>query len=143
MGIKKYQELDMNDEYELINSKIPDLQTTLANRIATKSQTTTPTTPPPGTFDPYKAMLKKKEAESAPVDPSIIQTWPDEDVKRLEDFCKKMGIFGFSAGRMSPIAALALLKQKLGVVDGIPEGAVSNPNFPYEQMIKKKQLLYG
>jgi hypothetical protein len=51
-------------------------------------------------------MLKKKEEEIAPIDPSSVKKWPDEDTKRLEDYCAKMGIIGFGT-KMNPISALA------------------------------------
>lgn len=131
----------MSEEFELINSKIPDLQSAIAQRISKTPQ------PVNNTFDPYKAMVKKKEEEIAPIDPASIKKWPDEDTKKLEDYCAKMGIIGFST-RMNPIAALAYLKQQLGddytgvpLEERIPAGY--NKNNTYSQTITKRQILHG
>ena len=102
-------------------------------------------------FDPHAIMVKKKEIDGGVVeDTTPKQTWPEKDVKTLEDFCAKHGILGFNCGRMSPIAAMAMLKQKIGIVDGpleerMPFGYEKlgkfNPNYPYTAMVKKKTLL--
>ena len=88
-------------------------------------------------------------------DISSIVRWPEADVKVLEDFCKKYGVLGFDCGKMSPIAALAMLKNMLGIVDGplenrIPSGyekmgVKSNysPNDPYQSVFQKKDILHG
>lgn len=64
--------------------------------------------------------------------------WPEKDIKALEDFCKKHGIVGYNCGRMNPIAALALLKQKLGIVDSSLQERT-----PYSNPSNKKILLNG
>lgn len=64
--------------------------------------------------------------------------WPDKDMKALEDFCKKYGIVGYNCGLMNPLAALALLKQKLGVVD-----VSLQERTPYSSGMNKKILLNG
>ena len=115
----------------------------------------------PNGFDPHAAMVKRKEINSGEVvDDTPKQTWPEKDVKALEDFCKQHGIMGFDCGKMSPIAAMAMLKNMLGIVDGpladrVPFGyeklgakpMIYNHNYPYTQMIKektsKKTLLSG
>lgn len=144
----------MSDEFESINSRMPDLQSVLMNRIAAqKAQTSA--APAPGTFDPYHAMLKKKEQETAPIDPSTIQKWPSEDTQKLEDFCKKVGIVGFNCGRMHPIAALAMLKKQFGDFAGtpleerVPEGyqklgsnPANNPSYPYSQAVNQRRILH-
>jgi len=56
--------------------------------------------------------------------------WPEEEIKVLESFCLKHGIVGFDCGRMSPLAALSLLKSKLGVID-----APLEERFPYGNKI--------
>jgi hypothetical protein len=139
-----YGELNMSDEFESINSRIPDLNAAILQRLSQKQPATSTA---PGTFDPYKAMLKKKEEETAPIDPSSVKKWPDEDTKKLEDYCAKMGVIGFST-RMNPIAALAYLKQQLGDdYTGVPlEERVPNgygPVNPYSKAISKKQILHG
>jgi hypothetical protein len=71
------------------------------------------------------------------------QTWLEKDIKVLEDFCEQHGIIGFNCGRMSPIAALAFLKQELGIVDTPLKEKINgnNPNYPYTNAIKKKMIL--
>ena len=96
--------------------------------------------------------------ESGEIDPKTIQQkWPDEDVKKLQDYCTKMGVCGFSSGKMQPLVALALLKKQFGddytgvpLEDRIPEGynkreTISNysPNYPYTEAMRKKQILHG
>lgn len=75
-----------------------------------------------GGFDPYKSMLIKRQQDdgSKPIDTSDTIKWPEADIKKLQDFCAQYVIVGFNCGRMSPLAALSMLKAKLGVVDGIP-----------------------
>jgi len=78
-----------------------------------------------GTFDPHSLMVKKKEINSGEIADNIsVKKWPEKDIKSLEDFCKKHGIVGFDCGLMSPVAALAMIKQRLGVVDGSLEERV-------------------
>jgi len=133
---------------------LPDLNSALAMRIAQKKAVEGPL-PPPGTTDPYQLMLKRKAGDTAPVDPATIQTWPEEDVKALEDYCKRQGIIGF-ASRMNPKLALMQLKQQIGDYSGVPleervpEGyekrGTPNPyssNYPYSEAMRKKQVLHG
>ena len=101
---------------------------------------------PAGGFDPYKTMLMKKESDdgSKPIDTTNTIKWPEEDIRKLEEFCKQYGIVGFSCGRMSPMAALALLKAKLGVVDGIPsENVLYSAKHRYGDQFNQKTLLKG
>ena len=97
---------------------------------------------PSQTNDPYQLMLKRKAINSGEIQEPT-QTWPNEDVIKLEEFCRKMGILGFNCGRMSPLSALAFLKQKLGVVEDIPKTEGFGPNYPYTEAIKKRLLLKG
>jgi len=151
----------MPDEFEDINSRIPDLNTALAARIAAKQADQPNSLPPAGTVDPYKMMLQKKQAaESGDVIPEKIVKWPEEDTAKLQDYCKKMGVIGFNSGRMHPIAALAMLKKQFGddytgvpLEERIPEGyekagtrPLYNPSYPYSaRFIEKpqKQILHG
>jgi len=90
------------------------------------------------TFDPHKLMMKKKLTDSGvTVDNTPIQTWPEKDIKALEDFCLKYGIIGFNCGKMHPIAALGMLKQQLGVIEP-HESKVT-----YSDSMNKKMLLKG
>ncbi len=147
----------MSDEFESLNSRIPDLATVLANRISQRKQLNPPTTSTSTAgFDPYQALLKKKEEETLPIDSSTIQKWPDEDLKQLEDYCQTMGIVGFQCGRMNPKAALLFLKRKFGedfsgipLEERMPSGYeklgnnVNNSNYPYSIPANKKQILHG
>lgn len=146
---------DRDGQSEFQFSNAPDFNQMMAQRLAgaTKSTESKPTTG----FDPYKVMVQKKEMESGNVLPDIssIVRWPEADVKVLEDFCKKYGVLGFDCGKMSPIAALTMLKNMLGIVDGplenrIPSGyekmgVKSNysPNYPYQSVFQKKDILHG
>jgi len=77
--------------------------------------------------------------------------WPEKDIKALSEFCKKYKILGFNCGNMSPVAAIALLKRKLGIMDNplserVPFGdkkSINNPEYPYLTMVHKKNVLHG
>jgi hypothetical protein len=89
-------------------------------------------------FDPHKLMVKKKQVLNGEVNdiPRVPERqWPEHDIQTLSEFCKKHGIIGFNCGTMSPIAALAMLKQKLGLVD--------EERVTYSQAMTKKTLLNG
>jgi hypothetical protein len=148
----------MADEFEDINNRIPDLSTALAQRITSKkAEESGITSPPPGTVDPYQLMLKRKQGETAEVNPETIVKWPEDSVKKLEDYCKKMGIAGFNSGRMHPLAALAMLKKQFGddytdvpLEERVPVGYEKmgtssgyGPNYPYFEAMQKKQILHG
>ena len=137
----------MGDEFPTL----PGFENLLQQRIAQKSVAL----PPPGTADPYNLMLQRKKGETAPIDPATIQKWPEEDVKELEDYCRRNGIVGF-ASRMNPKLALMQLKRQVGdysevaLEDRVPEGyekaGTANkygPNYPYSEAIRKKQILHG
>ena len=100
-------------------------------------------------------MLQRKKGEIKEIDPATIQKWPEEDVKELEDYCKRNGIVGF-ASRMNPKLALIQLKRQVGdysgvaLEDRVPEGyeKVGTPNkygpgYPYSAAVAKKQILHG
>ncbi len=145
----------MSEEYP----QLPDIGQVLQQRIAARANPGA--LPSPGTVDPYEVMLqRKKQAESGIVAPITepVQQWPEEDVKALEDYCKRMGIMGF-ATKMNPKIALMQLKQKMGdysgvpLEDRIPEGYEKigtkntySPDYPYSSAIKpaeKKQVIHG
>lgn len=140
----------MSEEYPTL----PGFENLLQQRTVQKSAANAPL-PPPGTVDPYQLMLKRQKGETpaAPLPP--VQTWPEEDVKALEDYCKRNGIVGF-ATRQNPKLALMQLKQQVGdysgvaLEDRVPEGyeKVGTPNkygpsYPYSAAISKKQILHG
>lgn len=156
------QNKNMNAEFEPypeLNSRLPDFGAALAHRVAARSAEIHGTLPPAGTVDPYKMMLQRKqgiepESTIAPTMPE----WPVEQVKQLEDYCSKMGIIGFSAGRMNPLAALAMLQKQFGqdysnipLDERIPAGyqkmgthSGNSPNYPFvERGGPKKQILHG
>ena len=134
---------------------LPGFDNLLQQRIIQKAASASGPLPPAGTADPYQLMVKRKQAETAPADPSTIQKWPEEDVKELEDYCKRNGIMGF-ASRMNPKLALMQLKRQVGDYSGvalddrIPEGyeKIGTPNkygpgYPYSSAVAKKQILHG
>jgi hypothetical protein len=143
--------------------ELPSIGQILQQRLAAKGVNANGPLPAPGTVDPYELLMARKQAalRGEPVkqpDLPPVQTWPDEDVKALEDYCKRMGIMGFGT-RMNPKIALMQLKQKLGDYSGtplderIPEGYEKigtqntyGPNYPYSSAVKaieKKQVLHG
>lgn len=144
----------MSNEFEDLSSRLPDLGAVLAQRLAVKMGQTP--TPPPGTVDPYQLMMQRKKGESMEIAPTVVQKWPEEDVKALEDYCARMGIMGFNCGKMNPVAALAMLKKQVGDFTGVPleervpEGyekrgtpSAYGPNYPYTEAMRKKQILHG
>lgn len=149
----------MSGEFESLNSRIPDFGAAIAQRVASKAAEANGTAlPPPGTVDPYKIMLQRKQGITP--DASTLQTipaWPEEQVKKLQDYCTKMGIVGFSAGRMNPLAALAMLKKQFGddytdiaLEERVPEGyqklgtkSQYGPSYPYSQAVNQRKILHG
>jgi hypothetical protein len=140
-----------DDSYE--RADVPDFTQLLMQRV---QQKTIEAKPAPNGFDPYQAMLNRKKVDDGePVDTSNVVKWPEKDVKALEDFCAKYAVLGFNCGKMSPIAALAMLKNMMGIVEGpledrVPAGyekrgtpSKYNAHFPYEQIVTKKTLLNG
>lgn len=94
-------------------------------------------------FDPYQMMLDRNRLNSGEIVNTVIENqWPEKDIKVLEDFCKKYGIVGYNCGRMHPIAALAMLKNNLGVGDSLDENIpigyekISKQNYPYSNTVK-------
>jgi len=147
----------MKNEFEDINSKVPDLSSALSQRIVAKQTNINGANPPPGTVDPYQLMLQKKRGETVEINSETTIKWPEEDVKKLQNYCSKMGVHGFNSGNMPPLVALALLKKQFGddytgvpLEDRIPEGYEKRgtlsgygPNYPYIDALKKKQILHG
>lgn len=77
----------------------------------------TPMTQNLGEFDPFTEMLKRKqESDNMDIDLTVTPH-NEEDVKELEAFCEQHGIVGFNCGKMSPKAALNILKTKMGVIE--------------------------
>lgn len=104
---------------------MPSFADMLAARLGNKAKTEDVVSSPDG-FDPCKLMIKRKQAVLKGEDcygeelkPPEIQKYPEADVKALEDYCKKMGVVGFST-KQSPKLALMQLKQQLGDFTGIP-----------------------
>jgi hypothetical protein len=109
------------DEFDSINNRMPDLQSALMARMVTRNQEAVPNCK----VDPYQVMMNRKNG----VEPELptVQQYPPEVIKQFEDYCKKMGIVGFSYGRMHPLAALRMLKQQLGDFQG---------DTPYEDRVE-------
>jgi hypothetical protein len=132
----------MSEDYESYdNVNIPDMASVLRAKVAAKSANV-PEAPPINSFDPYRMMIQKKKLDTGEAVGDLpVQQWPEEDVKRLSEYCMRMGIIGFNFGRMHPIAALAMLKQKYGDYYDAP----LNERVPigYESMMRKKGLLHG
>ena len=140
------------EEYPTFNT--PDFETLLANRIMSRNnqgETAIPT----NTSDPYQMMLRKKKGETEPI-LDFTQQWPSEDIKALEDFCKRNGIIGFRVGKLNPKTALSMLKKQVGDFSEIPLSdrlingyekigteSIGNPSFPYSTPINKRNILLG
>jgi hypothetical protein len=73
-------------------------------------------------FDPYQAMLRRKQSNVSDDSGYInadVQQYDPKDIQALEEFCQQYGIMGFNFGRMNPKSALQMLKNKMGVVEKI------------------------
>ena len=133
----------MNNQLELGFEEYPTMTTSILpdynQLLLSKKQSTT------NGFDPHKIMVQKKQIDSGEVISNIPkQSYLDKDIKTLEDFCMTHGIVGFNCGRMSPIAALAMLKQQLGIVDNKPlEERIPIGYERYGGSSNKKTLLNG
>lgn len=86
-------------------------------------------------FDEYVKVKHDIILDSQGSDSKI---WPEKDMKALDEFCRKHGIVGYNCGKMNPIAALCMLKQKLGISDSSLQERI-----PYSDTINKKILLKG
>ena len=145
----------MSNEFEeypdITTSAVPDFTQILKNRMVTGVQPNLPG------FDPHAMMVKKNKIEKGEIAPDPLPEvkWPEKDIKMLEDFCQKCGIIGFSCGRMGPIAALAFLKNKMGLdnrplSERIPFGYektgtknIYSSNYPYQHPEDKRIVLGG
>ena len=69
-------------------------------------------------FDPCDMMIKRrnKQLESEESIEADIVNYDVNEIKELEAFCKTHNIIGFNCGKMSPKAALNILKNKLGAL---------------------------
>jgi len=102
------------DDYQPKFVKMPDFNQMIAQKLSPSPSTSNNTG-----FDPHKLMVNKKKSEDS-MEMPVIHQWPENEVQALEDFCKQHGLVGISCGRMSPIAALAMLKNKMGIIDTTP-----------------------
>lgn len=128
----------LNEQFDEYENRAPDLTQIMMQRLSVNKQPSSP-----NGFDPHQSMINKKKVDDGiPIDTSNTVKWPEQDVKALEDFCLKYGVVGFNCGRMSPIAALAMLKSKMGVMDGPLDKRVP---LGYESILKTegKTLLRG
>ncbi len=80
-------------------------------------------TPSINGFDPYQAMLRRKQSnvsdESGYINTEV-QQYDPRDVQELEEFCQQYGIMGFNFGKMNPKSALRMLKGKMGIREEKP-----------------------
>ena len=80
-------------------------------------------TPSINGFDPYQAMLRRKQSnvsdESGYINAEV-QQYDAKDIQALEEFCQQYGIMGFNFGKMNPKSALRMLKGKMGVREEPP-----------------------
>jgi len=72
----------MSEEF----SQLPDMNAMLAQRIAAKQAESNGTNPAPGTFDPYQAMLDRKNGKVPEAQLPEAQKWPEEDVQKLQTY---------------------------------------------------------
>ena len=73
-------------------------------------------------FDPYQAMLRRKQSNVSDDSGYInaeVQQYDPKDIQALEEFCQQYGIMGFNFGRMHPKSALQMLKNKMGIVEKV------------------------
>lgn len=89
-------------------------------------------------FDPYQAMLRRKQSnvsdESGYINAEV-QQYDAKDIQALEEFCQQYGIMGFNFGKMNPKAALRMIKGKMGVRD--------EPTTPTTPTTPIRNLLFG
>lgn len=97
-------------------------------------------------FDPVELLIKriKQRDDLETGEIPRVEPYKSEDVKALEEFCKEHGIVGFNCGRMSPGAALAMLKGRMGM----PSNVVASMEAMGHKVVGKnysqnKQLLNG
>ena len=80
-------------------------------------------TPSINGFDPYQAMLRRKQSnvsdESGYINADV-QQYDVKDIQALEEFCQQYGIMGFNFGKMNPKSALRMLKGKMGIQEEKP-----------------------
>lgn len=81
---------------------------------------------PPNAFDPYQALLKRKQKGDDTTLPPVSEYDPN-DIYELQEFCKQYGIAGFNFGRLSPKAALKMLKAQMGIKE-TPVHVTTNSN---------------
>lgn len=103
----------MENNFEFNN--LPDIDTLLYKRIADKQMSSSIGNSASKSFDPHALMVKKNKVERGEEFPDIPEfpSWSEKDVKELQDYCQRMGIFGFST-RQNPKIALMQLKKQLG-----------------------------
>jgi hypothetical protein len=129
----------MSEELESYPEMPLDFSTFVANKMATKTSAENKSS-----VDPYQMMVNRKKLEAGEmVEMPEAVYWPESDMKALNDFCEKHGILGFNCGRMSPIAALAFLKNKMGIVDGPLEERVPYGYTRMGQSSNKASILHG
>jgi hypothetical protein len=73
-------------------------------------------------FDPYQAMLRRKQSNTSDDNGYInaeVEQYDPKDIEALEEFCQQYGVMGFNFGKMNPKSALRMLKNKMGIVEKV------------------------
>ncbi len=73
-------------------------------------------------FDPYQAMLRRKQSNTSDDNGYInaeVEQYDPKDIEALEEFCQQYGIMGFNFGKMNPKSTLRMLKNKMGIVEKV------------------------
>ncbi len=123
------------------HQEYPDMPIDLAQYIENRNKLQRAVDAREKGIDPYAALIhKKKIIYSDEYDLRSDVQWPEKDVVALQDFCRIHGILGYNFGRMSPSAALAFLKNKMGIVDAHLDERVP---YGYKTLNKEKKILYG
>lgn len=70
-------------------------------------------------FDPYQMMIDKQKGNEGikAIESNSVIDHDQDDLKALQEFCRKYNILGFDCGNMNPKAALSFLKRKMGVIE--------------------------
>ncbi len=73
-------------------------------------------------FDPYQAMLRRKQSNTSDDNGYInaeVEQYDPKDIEALEEFCQQYGVMGFNFGKMNPKSTLRMLKNKMGIVEKV------------------------
>lgn len=74
-----------------------------------------------GGYDPIHSLLVRRKQERDFGQLPSVDVHSKDDVRALEEFCRKYGILGGNFGNMSPKGVLAMLKSKMGIKPELTE----------------------